>query len=311
LNCVNCDPGYFCPKGSREQFICPPGHYCNGNLGNNKRTVIPKPCPAGSYMASYGNFNSACDDCPIGYFCKAGTSTPTKCPAGYICPPKSTTYDSTVCPAGKYSGAESIGSLSDCRVCPKGHYCPSSLTVPSVFPIPCPQGTYRASTGASLSTDCVKCTAGRVCPYLGNQFGDSVSLPCVPGHACPAGTKTFYEFACPAGTYSDLQNGIIDTSDITQCKKCPRGFACAAGTNTLTKPWVKCSPGYFCPEGSSVPNAATNKCPAGTWSDRVDLYQDSDCYKCPPGKYCDGGKDAPDGDCLPGSYCPGSSVSTT
>jgi hypothetical protein len=92
---------------------------------------------------------------------------------------------------------------------------------------------------------------------------------------------------------------------------CPAGFACVAGTNTLTKPMVRCSPGYFCPQSSTAPNLVGNKCPDGTYSDRDDLTQASDCYDCPPGKYCTGGLTAPDGDCFAGSYCPGKATKTT
>ena len=170
--------------------------------------------------------------------------------------------------------------------CPAGHYCESSSASPSVFPVPCPQGTYRSSTGATASTDCVDCSQGRVCPYLGNAFGDEISLPCLPGHPCPAGTATFYQHECPAGKYSDLQIGLVSTSDTSgnQCVDCPAGFACSAGTNTLTNPMVKCTAGHYCPAATSDPEA--NDCPAGTYSDREDLSAASQCYDCPIGKYC-------------------------
>ena len=198
-NCLNCGAGYYCPPGSTEKFLCPPGHYCGAKV------AVPEPCAAGTYNPTYeGSSTGDCQPCPAGYYCKLGTTIPTKCPAGRICGLNSQDYVATKCAPGKYSGAESIGATGDCRDCPKGHYCPSTDAVPSVFPIPCPQGTFRSSKGASLLSDCTACSDGRVCPYLGNQVGDAVSLPCLPGYPCPAGTKTFYEFQCPAGTYSDL-----------------------------------------------------------------------------------------------------------
>jgi hypothetical protein len=169
--------------------------------------TFPSQCSAGLYNPTYygeSDGSTFCITCPAGYYCPAGTTNPIKCPAGFICEASSTEASTDICAAGTYSGAESIGASSDCRTCPTGYYCPSDVSAPSVFPIPCPQGTYRDSTSATQLSDCVNCSSGRVCPYLGNQVGDDISLPCIPGFPCPAGTATFYQYKCPAGTYSDL-----------------------------------------------------------------------------------------------------------
>lgn len=209
-DCQDCTAGYYCPKGTSEMFLCPTGHYCDPNVD------VPSPCAAGTYNPTYGATGSGstwCLNCPQGYYCPAGTTAPIKCPSGKVCGPNSTQIPTTTCAPGEYSGGESIGDAStDCQTCPKGHYCPEG----AIFPTPCPQGKYQDQTGTSSEGDCKTCSEGRVCPYLGNQFGDAVSLPCEPGYPCPAGTKTFYEHSCDAGYYSDMA-GIVDKTDTSQC----------------------------------------------------------------------------------------------
>lgn len=92
---------------------------------------------------------------------------------------------------------------ADCKTCWKGHYCEAN----SVFPTPCPAGKYNSVVGKTQLSDCLDISAGLYSPYTGNQHGDSVALPCPPGHYCTAGTKYAYEFPCPAGKFSD-KNGL-------------------------------------------------------------------------------------------------------
>ena len=165
-NCQDCQAGYYCPKGSWEQFVCPPGHYCGSKVEH------PTQCNAGSWNPTYyATAQGDCDPCPAGYYCKAGTTSPIKCPAGWICELNSIDYTTAKCGAGTYSGGESIGSSGDCKTCPMGHYCPidsADATSISVFPIPCPAGTFSSATGNTQASDCQECSSGRVCPYLGN-----------------------------------------------------------------------------------------------------------------------------------------------
>ena len=43
-----CGAGYYCPPGSSEQFLCPPGHYCGAS------SALPTKCRAGSYNKDFG-----------------------------------------------------------------------------------------------------------------------------------------------------------------------------------------------------------------------------------------------------------------
>lgn len=131
-------------------------------------------CPAGSYNNRTGQ--SACNDCPPGFYCELSTNTTEMhiCPAGMYCQSGSATP--TMCSAGTYN--KLIGQAS-CSVCPAGsfcltgslqgtpcktgHYCPEG----SVEPIACPTGTYQTQTGRTSVSDCNECPCGFYCYLTG------------------------------------------------------------------------------------------------------------------------------------------------
>lgn len=108
----------YCPTGSTSatQNDCPTGNYCL------QGTVIPTPCPIGTYSSTSRNDEiSDCIDCTGGEYCYSrGLSAPqAQCKAGYYCP----------------EGSDE----SSAEECPAGYYCPIGSTAPTI----CPRGTYQ------------------------------------------------------------------------------------------------------------------------------------------------------------------------
>jgi len=99
----DCLAGFLCiggstvpnPKDNIKGKLCDPGHYCP------QGTTLQIQCPAGSYEPRYGTSDSTCQDCPKGWFCPIGSTTPTICPIENFCPLKSAIP--TLCPAGTYN----------------------------------------------------------------------------------------------------------------------------------------------------------------------------------------------------------------
>jgi Extracellular link domain/Tyrosine-protein kinase ephrin type A/B receptor-like len=115
-NCLVCQSGYYCPNtGMTGGLVCPAGSYCSSGSSN------PTNCPQGYYcpQQSTGGFNN---NCPSGYYCPTGTSISTQniCPAGSYCPQNS--FNSTLCPPGKFNANTQGKSISDCLDCPAGSF---------------------------------------------------------------------------------------------------------------------------------------------------------------------------------------------
>ena len=91
LPLANCSAGYYCLAGASSQKptdkvtgdICPAGAYCpEGSLNYTL-------CPPGTYSNETGNTNiSNCLSCTEGYYCQGwGNHLPTaKCNSGFYCP---------------------------------------------------------------------------------------------------------------------------------------------------------------------------------------------------------------------------------
>ena len=83
INAASCGAGTYYNAASCTCTICPTGHYCPG------QTDKPIECPCGTYGATQGLKGPECSGlCKEGYYCLAGSTTPTQiaCSAGYICP---------------------------------------------------------------------------------------------------------------------------------------------------------------------------------------------------------------------------------
>lgn len=166
-----CEPGTFTDvEGKGSCDTCTVGYYCPGAIpvaltGDTGAISSFRPliCPAGYYceagsksptMCAIGRFGnktalkvaSECAQCLPGSYCaEPGAVAPTgKCDAGYICKLGSTTPrpDATSTPP---SGTAAMGSI-----CPAGGYCEIGSSVASS----CQGGSFNPNKGGKNILDC-------------------------------------------------------------------------------------------------------------------------------------------------------------
>ena len=124
---TKCENGFYCGASSRYPTECPPGYFGSNDFNNVDIDTGCLECGQGKYSELGTN---GCKDCLAGYICDKGAkkANPTNleidggyvCPAGFYCPSGSITP--IACPAGSYSEKEGIGSLAECKVCPKNYF---------------------------------------------------------------------------------------------------------------------------------------------------------------------------------------------
>ena len=285
-DCIACNPGKYCPRGSDVEKSCPKGHYClertaygdtftcpagTFNSGNDKtdeasgctECTAGKQCPEGSNIAEY--------PCHIGTYCLAGSSFPEFCDAG-----QTTT--------GKDQ------ATNTCTACSEGHFC-----TPGSEEVKCPIGTYTDSTDLGFIWECSRCDAGEACDKLGMITSDKVD--CAPGHVCLTGTEYPEQHPCPAGKESDSTGNTLFSDCSTDC---PLGFYCPYGSTSTSKD--RCPRGHYCLAGTKFSHQ--NACPAGTYLWEIGSDDSNDCTNCEVGKYCERGAEFISGRCAPGHYCP-------
>jgi len=231
---------------------------------------------------SYGILSSEeCKQCPIGFFCPAGTFileisySPSyrSCPQGTYCPVNSSV--ALNCPAGTYNSNFMSTSISDCLSCPAGTF--------NIF-------------SAQISIDnCVKCQLGSIC-----QEKSTIPLPCPANYYCPQPTN---QIACPIGTYYRGNNAISvdsclecstgfycsgnglsespcqagsysDKMGSSKCDICPEGFYCQFGTSTP----LPCQKNFYAPKGS----AGCTPCADGEFTKGIGS---TSCLICPASKF--------------------------
>lgn len=133
--------GTYCPPGSSNSTLCPPGYVCGPG------TEVPEPCPSHHY-------------CPI------GTWDPIKCDRGTYCP-NGTAYP-IMCPLGYKAVDETnftLGLLGDfataCEPCAPGEYGtdPARLNCEICAPGYVCEGATSSSTPTDPDLD-----NGYVCP---------------------------------------------------------------------------------------------------------------------------------------------------
>lgn len=108
-DCVECEPGYYCPGGNSGAILCPKGYYAEQGSG------ACVPCADGYTTATSGATSAdECNLCVAGYYYSDGNRCEI-CNAGYFCPGGNS--DETICPKGLYSGA----GESSCTKCPEGY----------------------------------------------------------------------------------------------------------------------------------------------------------------------------------------------
>jgi len=93
----------------------------------------------------------------------------------------------------------------------------------------CYEGKYCATAGITAPTD--DCSAGYYCPE-GQTAPNPVAYQCTSPKYCPPGSGSPIE--CPPGFYND-------ENVKGNCKDCPKGSYCYAGTVR------DCPAGFYCP----------------------------------------------------------------
>ena len=292
-----CSAGYFCeggvdtptPTGAHRGSggICPIAHFCP------QQASVPNSCETGTYQDLTGQ--SACFDCPAGYFCLANSSAflNTPCPPGYYCP-SGTQHDTQFpCPAGTFNNASLAVEATDCTLCLPGTFCDRpGLTSPSGL---CNEGYYcilGAASSRPVQLTLLNQTFDVCPPYSTNETGGI----CPRGFLCPEGSAD--PTPCTPGTYCP-QEGLSQPLG-----NCSAGYYCPLQADTPT--FIACSPGHYCPEGSAVETT----CPPGTFSGHFLNTELSDCEPCTAGYYCEGfGLTIPTDECSSGYYCPGGQAS--
>ena len=303
-DCTECPVGHYCPEGSTSVVACPAGTYTNtlltesAGIGSESATelasgtassVFPacQTCPAGSECAAG---TSVVSGCLAGFYSPRGATTCTPCRAGFTCPTGSLSEDdmeaSYGCPAGAWcpEGTDDAAPTSISHPCPDGQYCEAETSLP----VNCPAGTYNPSFGIGSADECLPCPAGSYCL----EGSNAITGPCGMGYYCLINSTGSTQEACPQGTYRN-ESGAAQQSD---CATCEVGHYCPIATQDP----VVCPQGFYCTSGLAAPIP----CPSGTYGASTMLTMSSDCTDCDAGSYCSSeGLLAPTGLCDPGYYC--------
>lgn len=197
-------------------FECPPGLY--GNTLDQAHQSSPQcsgPCPSGHFCPRVETTASSsglgCIEplpCDRGTYCVPGSPAPVPCPNGY------------------YGTRPRLGSVDECVICPKGHWCRGGSATP------CAEGTYNEFEGSASSDSCLPCPEFSI-----TALGSATSRA-----NCSCMTD-FY--LAPDGN----------------CEQCPIGTSCQGdGDELFTLPVL---PGYYRPSAASrqvwpCPDVETN-----------------------------------------------------
>lgn len=338
---AQCEAGYWCEGGSPTPTPigsnaygtqCPAGSYCPA------QTITPTSCPVGKFNKLVGGSSiNDCTDCPPGYYCTPGVSTPFNCPKGYWCAQAVSTP--TACPMYYYNPLTTQETQNSCIVCPAGYLCSSTgisdytlypcnsigayCVAGAKSPTLCPPGTYGISKTAASISDCLSCPGGYQCPGRSNSVigcpegtycpeGSAIPKLCTIGSycqplssapkICPAG------FYCPKYDYENLPNYVSHPNlyyntthdNGAYHKACPTGYVCPEGSWAPTF----CQPGYYADSTTST----CVGCGVGTYANDT-----SGCKVCDSGYICVFAANRPDPTdtsteggyiCPAGYYCP-------
>jgi sugar lactone lactonase YvrE len=154
--------------------------------GNRVRLLLAvAPCTvAGTYCAANASSASDAVTCAGGFYCSAGTSSPSVCTAGYHCPPGSSNASGVgACPPGWYCPSGGVERTA----CPPGSYCGGGNSAPVV----CAQHTVTNASGLSA---CTACVAG--------SYAHPGSSACEPPW-CLFNSLLYCTDVCPIGQYNE------------------------------------------------------------------------------------------------------------
>jgi hypothetical protein len=187
------DVTLYCPPVSLAPLPVPPGYYT---------------APAAGVVTNATNTMALRLDCPVGAYCVGGVLIQ--------------------CPAGTFQGGTRKISLSDCRRCNAGGYCPLG----SAAAVPCGPDTKYCPAGSAAPLD-----AGPGYYTEGVVGSRSSAVQCAPGTYCP-GDGLAHD--CPPGTFG-AQPGLQDAGCSGQCND---GVLCEA--QSVSAGGVPCPPGESC-----------------------------------------------------------------
>ncbi|XP_048369079.1 uncharacterized protein LOC125442027 [Sphaerodactylus townsendi] len=241
----------------------------------NASSLVPQPCPDGTFASRCTREDPVSYPCPYGHHCynvnHTGTGGPRALP---------------LCPKQAFRTEEDAEIQSDCQHCPPGYLCPETG---SVNPLPCRPGSYCGpNTGVPPL-----CPGGYFCPEGSSTYNTPTQLCAYPFY-CPLGSA--HPLLCPGGYTALNTTGLRDSfektckacevgtfgvsaNDSPSCSPCPPGFSCPKGSASyLQQP---CPRGYYCP--AMVP--APVPCPPGTYGNTSLAKQLEECHPCPAGSF--------------------------
>ena len=276
-----CDEGWFCPGMTRQ--LCPNGTYCP--VGSRNFTL----CPPGFFQPKEGQVN--CANCPVGYICPDhGMSRPVVCPPGQICDTQGLRASGKNCPMGHYclNGTKASAAsdfLNNTRDGVNDLWSEEYVTGVVSFDANKVDWSYhqwefpaigqsRSNHPPELHCDGMVCSPGSTAVIAEAPF------PCPIGHYCRAGVGTqfplpknfstpqrcFDGFFCPRGSMNPEGKG-----------PCPTGYFCPTQLDAIV-----CPRGHYCP---GVGNRGPIECYPGTYNPSE---RRSNCTVCPTGHVCPG-----------------------
>ena len=251
-----CTANLTCPAGrGGYPFRTRTSGQCESTIDCDACTEISNNDPLGGGMSRCVS-NCVNDDYPPGcsYYKQSKTSNSYRCE-------RVKSESKKQCGKGDYNGRICICDQNKCDTCPEGTSSAGYVGA-NVRCSLCPRGQYNDEEGGQ----CKICPLGRVTETPGQascsvcQIASSSNINltacivCKEGYFCPGGSA---QFACPAGTYNDLNN----QSDANSCRHCEPGKfndlrhqkeckTCAAGKESVSGAIECCVPneldGVFC-----------------------------------------------------------------
>eukprot|EP00942_MAST-04A_sp_MAST-4A-sp1_P006189 g6189.t1 len=253
-----------CPVGT---FNNQPSNYYWHYTGHDSTSDCTTDCPAGRYGVNNANNvveHDQLSDCAI---CGAGkyseavgaqtSATCSDCPAGTVGVNNDNVVgdhdqkaDCTTCNSGEYQ--DGTGQTS-CKDCPAGRY----RTTDSTNDNKNWNGNANGNNdGMNALADCTICAAGSKTD-TGTADGATSCTACVAGKFSATSTVASCS-DCAAGTYNDLNIGIVT------CKTCAPGSKTDTGTADGATSCTACVAGKF---SATSTVASCSDCAAGTYND--------------------------------------------
>jgi hypothetical protein len=182
--CTDCPAGSYCPSPEYAPIKCAYGLFSPIKSIYCSPCEDGKICLLGEVTASPALAANTCTDGFVcnSENLVAGTHTKIPCPPGYrskaSADHKSFLAACEICPAGIYCYAGTV--INGGTACPKGHYCPVGTHYATQYP--CPISTYNNAISKTLPADCLDCPSGSLCATPGTT--DNTKFLCPPGHSC-------------------------------------------------------------------------------------------------------------------------------